>query len=196
MKTKKYRKSAPHRAKKKSGPKKPSSHPIRWRRRLLREGATYHVSARANRGENIFEDPVFKEILLGVIERAKEKYAFYLTAFVIMSNHFHLNIKPAEDTSLPRIMQWILSVFAMRYNKLKGLEGHVFQGRYFSRIIETPEDYETVVKYIEQNPVEAKLVRNAQNWRYSSAWFRAQGKAYMQREYGMLLDEHEFAPLE
>jgi len=104
--------------------------------RELREGARYHVTARTNRREMILEPTVVKELLLGVIKRAKRKYRFRIENFCVMDNHFHLVILPAKNESLSAIMRWILSVFAMAYNRLLGLTGHVWGERFFSRIIE------------------------------------------------------------
>jgi len=61
-----------------------------------------------------------KDLFIEVISRAKKKYDFSLDNFVIMGNHFHFLIKPGKKESLSKIMQWILSVFAMAYNRITG----------------------------------------------------------------------------
>ena len=171
--------------KKKSKYTKPSPNPKRWRQ--LREGATYHVSTTANRGENIFESDFFKELFILTMEQAKRNYGFELFEFCIMSNHLHFIIKPAHNTSLSAIMRWLLSVFATRWNKLMGLSGHVFRARFFSRIIESPQDYENVVEYIRQNPVKAVMVEKPVHWKYSSAWYNKHKKWCRKRWPGVLL---------
>ena len=172
--------------KKKLKHKKCSSHSKRLRQ--LRDGATYHVTARANRGEMIFDSFWAKELFVITLEKAKLKYKFQFTEFSIMDNHLHFLIKPAHNTSLSRIMQWILSVFAMRWNKIMGYSGHVWKARFHSRIIESVEDYENVVEYIRKNPVKAKLVKKPTHWKYSSAWFRRHRKWCRKRNRGSLLD--------
>src|SRR5512133_313133 len=96
------------------------------RPRELRTGARYHVTARANRKEMILDSIAMKELFLSVVKRAKKKYDFRLENFCVMGNHFHFIIRPGQGTSLSAIMRWILSVFAMAYNKIMGLTGHVW----------------------------------------------------------------------
>ena len=112
-----------------------------------------------------------KALLLDVLLRAKERYSFRVENFVIMGNHFHLIIKPGEHENLSRIMQWILSVYAMTYNKIYGRCGHFWGDRFFSRILYSLEQYLRVFKYIDDNPVSAN-VQNDDDWLYSGHYHR------------------------
>src|SRR5512145_89083 len=105
------------------------------RPRELQADARYHVTARANRKEMILDTSAMKELFLSVVKRAKEKYDFRLENFCIMGNHVHFLIQPGRGESLSAIMRWILSVFAMAYNKIRCMTGHVWGCRFFSRII-------------------------------------------------------------
>lgn len=105
------------------------------RPRVLQNGSKYHVSAKINRGEHVFETDEIKALFLDVVKRSKKKYKFSLKNFVIMDNHIHFIIEPLKDECLSKIMQWILSVFAMYYNKIHKLTGHVWQGRIRNAII-------------------------------------------------------------
>src|SRR5512145_2652656 len=105
--------------------------------RELKEGARYHVTTRANRKEMILDDSAMKELFLSVVKRAKARYSFRLENFCVMGNHFHFIIQPNRGVSLSAIMQWILSVFAMAFNRLLGLTGHVWGCRFFSRILDS-----------------------------------------------------------
>jgi len=100
--------------------------------REILEGATYHVTARANRGEFILEDDHFKELFVAVLQEAKGKFQFEIINLVVMGNHVHLMIKPEEDDSLSSIMRWVLSLFATRVeNPLKaGIAKHLFDYPY------------------------------------------------------------------
>ena len=75
-----------------------------------------------------------------------------------MSNHIHLLIKPIRDENLSKIMQWILSVFAVRYNKLYGYHGHVWYDRFKSNVIVTFRQFLRAFQYIMENPVRAGIV--------------------------------------
>jgi REP element-mobilizing transposase RayT len=140
--------------------------------RQLREGAKYHVSARANRQEMILRKDAIKDLFLDVVKRAKKKYAFKLENFCVMENHFHLVIQPSIGVSLSVIMRWIMSVFAMTWNRRHGLNGHVWGERFFSRIIQTLADFLQVLEYIDLNPVAGGLVRDPAHWRFGGCWRR------------------------
>jgi putative transposase len=123
----------------------------------------------------IFSPREDKELLLDVFRRAKKKYKFHIKNFCIMENHIHLLIKPGKDESLSRIMQWILSVFAMVWNKKHHITGHVWGQRFYSRIIAGILDLFGVFMYIDENPVNAHIVEKPQQWEYGGLWHHRNG---------------------
>jgi putative transposase len=135
--------------------------------RQLQYGASYHVVSRVNRKEVIFKTPEIQEMFMEVIRRAKKKYRFTIKNFCIMGNHYHFIIKPLNNESLSAIMQWVLSVFAMQYNKTFGLTGHVWNERFKSKIIHSFLQYLATFVYIANNPVRAKMVQYATDYKYS-----------------------------
>ena len=54
--------------------------------------------------------------------------------------------------------------------------GPVYQGRYHSKLVKTDLYYYSLIKYIEQNPLRARLVDKAEEWKWSSAFFRKSNK--------------------
>jgi putative transposase len=138
--------------------------------RKLSDGARYHVTARANRKEMILDSIAMKELFLSVVKRAKKKYDFRLENFCVMGNHFHLIIKPGQGTSLSVIMRWILSVFAMAYNKIMGLTGHVWGERFYSRIIANLRELLQTFEYVDNNPVQASQVTDRREWPWGGLW--------------------------
>jgi putative transposase len=139
--------------------------PMRQPRKLL-DGARYHVTARVNRKEMILDDSHIKELFLSVVKRAKRKYAFRIENFCIMGNHVHFILLPLQGECLSAIMRWILSVFAMTFNRIKGYTGHVWGGRFYSRIIASLRDFIEVFDYIDENPARACLPVKGRSWRY------------------------------
>ncbi len=139
--------------------------------RELYIGAEYHVIAKSNRGEFILESPEVKKLFLDTVIRAKEKYSFQIRDFTIMSNHIHLIMKPGKDESLSKIMQWILSVFAIKFNKYFKLKGHVWYDRFKSVVIDSFKQLLTTFRYICNNPVKAGMVENAEDYVYGALWF-------------------------
>jgi len=138
--------------------------------RELLDGARYHVTARANRKEMILDASAMKELFLSVVKRAKAKYDFRLENFCLMGNHFHFVIRPGKGGSLSAIMRWILSVFAMAYNKIRGFTGHVWGCRFFSRIIASLRELLQAFEYIDDNPVKANLVADRREWLWGGLW--------------------------
>jgi len=139
--------------------------------RYLINNAEYHVTARINRGEFALETREIKELFLHTVKRAKGKYFFRLKCFVIMDNHIHLLISPGTGENLSKIMQWILSVFAIHYNKYFNLKGHVWYDRFKSKIIENFQQLLATFRYISNNPVKAKMTENPEEYLYGSLWF-------------------------
>ena len=139
-------------------------------------GEIYHVINRANARLPIFfkeEDyQLFETILIAGVE----KYNMRLLAYCIMPNHFHLVVHPRDDGDLQKFMQWLTLTHTQRWhvqNKTVG-SGHLYQGRYKSFLIEKDDHLMTVIRYVERNPLRAKLVKNIENWRFSSYHNRQQ----------------------
>ncbi|HKT35635.1 MAG TPA: hypothetical protein VJR03_12470 [Nitrospira sp.] len=76
---------------------------------------------------------------------------------------------PYGDGDLSRWMQWLLTAHVRRYHRWYESSGHVWQGRFKAFPIEQDEHLLAVLRYIEQNPIRAKLVPRAEDWRWSSA---------------------------
>jgi len=127
--------------------------------RILIEGGMYHVVARANRQEYILSSDEIKAMFLDVVKRAKRKYRFTLQNFCVMSNHFHFLMTPGKGENLSKIMQWILSVFALRLNKRFSWRGHVWYDRFKSRIVDGLREFVHAFCYIAENPIRAGIVR-------------------------------------
>ncbi len=139
--------------------------------RIIVQGAAYHVCARINRQEMILENKQFKMMFLDVVAQAKKKYQFKFRNFCIMGNHVHLDIQPDNEITISKIMQWILSVFALRYNKMHNYKGHVWYDRFKSKVIETVKQLINTFLYISCNPVRAKLVSHPLEFPFSGLSF-------------------------
>jgi putative transposase len=146
---------------------------VRKKREFI-QGAFYHVTSRTNNKIRAFEDNLSRKIMLIILQDAKDKFRFRLANFCIMQTHIHLLIKPGENTNLSRIMQWIKTRSAKRWNFLHGSKNHLWGDRYFARAIKNPQEYESVMDYIDQNPVKAGLTAVPGEWSASGAYYREQ----------------------
>lgn len=143
--------------------------------RLLVVNGQYHVISRINRHLPELESEESKQLFLDVVERAKEKYDFSIQNFCIMPNHVHMIVIPKDGTELPRIMQWILSVFAKAFNRMFNLKGHLWYDRYKSILIKTTLQLVRTFRYIARNPVLAGLVKRPQDYAFNGVTFLAHG---------------------
>jgi putative transposase len=135
--------------------------------REIQDGAIYHVIARANRRELILDDAETKELFLTVVKVAKKKHEFSIKNFCVMGNHVHLIVQPKIGENLSKIMQWILSVFAIRFNRLHKLVGHVWYDRFESYILSCLRNFLKTFNYIADNPVKAGIVNQRDEFPWS-----------------------------
>ncbi len=99
---------------------------------------------------------------------------YRLSEWVVMPNHVHLLAAPGFANSLSDIMHSIKSYTAQEANKILGRKGRFWFGDYFDRYIRNGRHFENAVNYIKNNPVSAGLCHAPSEWRFSSAWYRAQ----------------------
>lgn len=101
-----------------------------------------------------------------------------ILAYCLMPNHFHLVLFPYRDGDLQKFMQWVTLTHTQRWHTKNNTvgTGHLYQGRYKSFGIEEDDHLLTVIRYVERNPLRAKLVTKAQNWDFSSLSKRLQKK--------------------
>ena len=96
---------------------------------------------------------------------------FKMLAWVIMPNHVHALIEVGQ-IPLSRIVQNWKSIAAVEANKRLGREGRFWQPEYWDRFMRDEEQTQKAVRYIENNPVKAKLCRVPEEWPFSSARLR------------------------
>ena len=149
--------------------------------RVAPGGWVYHVLNRAVGGLSLFR----KEADYAAFERVMlEAYAHHPTrilAWTLMRNHWHFVIWPRKEGELTAFMRRLAHTHAMRWHVAHRTVGcgHLYQGRFKSFPIERNEHFLTVCRYVERNPLTAKLVKRAEDWRWSSLWVRRNGEAQL-----------------
>lgn len=96
---------------------------------------------------------------------------FELLAWAVMPNHVHALIEVGE-TPLSKIIQNWKSIVAVKANKLVGRTGDFWQLDYWDTFMRNEAQTRKAIRYIENNPVKAKLCRAPEEWLFSSARFR------------------------
>ena len=146
-------------------------------------GYVYHVLNRANARVQIFDNDEDYKLFENILEEAIEKFDVKILAYCIMPNHFHLVLYPLNEGDLSSFMGWVTNTHTRRWHtqKLTIGQGHLYQGRYKSFICQDDNHFISLVKYVEQNALKAKLVKKAEDWRWSSIW-RVENGTKKQRE--------------
>ena len=144
--------------------------------RPIEQGLIYHVINRGNNRQPVFLKKGDFEAFLKALAELKERKPFELYGYCLLNNHFHLLIRPAE-TSISRIMQSLLVSHTQRYHKHHQSGGHVWQGRFKSPVVQSDEHLLTVLRYIEANPLRAKIVSRAEDYPWSSYRTHGLGEA-------------------
>jgi len=151
----------------------------------------YHVINRGNYRSWIFEDDASKSAFEKCLFEACEEYGWILHAYCVMGNHFHLALETPEG-NLSAGMRWLQGTFGMRYNRFRKENGHLFQGRFKSILVEDAERLAWLCHYIHLNPVRAGIVgvRTLGRYRHSSYRWLAEGKRGRPSclEFGVALD--------
>lgn len=150
--------------------------------RLQGENCFYHITSRGNERKNIFRKESDYLKFLGYMKKAKERYRFYVYAYVLMTNHYHLLIETTE-ANLSKIMQNINTAYTTYYNVKYQRSGHLFQGRYKSIVVEKEQYYLELSRYIHLNPVRARMVEKPQEYRWSSyrGYISNEGDGYIDK---------------
>jgi putative transposase len=135
--------------------------------RIEFQGALYHVITRGNQRQRIFKDRTDYQKYLHFLESYKDRYPFFLYAYVLMTNHIHLLVE-MRDTPLSKILQGINQSYTMYFNWKYMTVGHLFQGRYKAILCDRDAYLLSLVKYIHYNPMRTKKTKSLEMYPWSS----------------------------
>jgi putative transposase len=136
--------------------------------RIVVPGVPHHVTQRGNGGARTFfvdEDYGFYKELLG--QHCREA-GVEVWAWVLMPNHVHLILKPSDSDGLRRALSQVHRRHAGRIHARQRKTGHFWQGR-FGAVAMDEAHLAAALRYVALNPVRARLVDRAEDWRWSSA---------------------------
>jgi len=137
----------------------------------------YHVINRANGRLRIFNNSSEYRLFECLMQKAKELTGMRIFAYTIMPNHWHLVLSPQKDGDLSLFMHRLSNTHTRRVHTSTGTigSGHLYQGRYKSFLVNKDNYLLALIKYVERNPVRAKLVSSCELWQWGSAWRRIIG---------------------
>ena len=136
-----------------------------------------HVIQRGNNRDAIFFDQEDYARYRDWLAAASAEYGCAIHAYVLMTNHVHLLVTPGAADSLPRTMQSLGRRYVRHVNTAHRRTGTLWEGRYRAAPIDGDAYVLACCRYIELNPVRARMVRHPRNYRWSSYGANAQGAA-------------------
>lgn len=136
----------------------------------------HHVTQRGTNRTDIFIDDSDRKYFLQCLKEYANKTESRIWAFCLMNNHFHLLLVPGKAQNLGRCIHGITFRYAQYFNGKYKRTGRLWQNRYFSCIVDKSEYLWAVARYIERNPVRAKITKKAEEWKWSSARARLKGE--------------------
>jgi REP-associated tyrosine transposase len=146
-------------------------HPLR----TFLPGTSLHVMRRGNNRAKIFYEDADFLVLLRTLRETAAENSVLVHAFVLMSNHYHLLVTPQRERALPRMMKTLGEQYVKYFNGRYDRIGTLWTGRYKALPIVDERYGLTCLRYIEQNPVRAGMVKTAEEHSWSSYRFHAYG---------------------
>ena len=152
--------------------------------RLAIATGQYHIIARFNNDEYFLKEKSDFLKYLSVLQEIKEKHGFYLFNYELMNSHVHLFLQPSAQVPLSKTMMMVQLKFARYCNQKYKRKGHVWRDRYQCLSVEREAYALTLMRYMNSNPLRAKMVKSAGEWPWSGYQYYGLGKA------DELLDPH------
>lgn len=130
-------------------------------------GALYHVTARGDRREDIYDDDQDRQLFLTILADVTNQFSWVCHAWCLMDNHYHLLIE-TPDANLSKGMRQLNGVYTQASNRRHGRVGHLFQGRFKAILVDSDSYLLELTRYVVLNPVRAKMVKLPGDWPWSS----------------------------
>ncbi len=129
--------------------------------------ALYHVTARGDRREDIFEDDEDRNLFLETLGEVITQFNWVCYAWCLMDNHYHLLIQ-TPDGNLSKGMRQLNGVYTQASNRRHKRVGHLFQGRFKAILVDGDAYLLELSRYVVLNPVRARMTRKPDSWPWSS----------------------------
>jgi putative transposase len=136
--------------------------------RVVMDNTAYHVITRGNQKQNVFRDQADYQEFIKLLQKYKKLYDFKLYGFCLMPNHVHILLEISKGRLLSRLMSGLSLSYTIYFNYKYKAVGHLWQGRYKSKVIVKDSYLLECINYINNNPVRASLVDKARDYPWAS----------------------------
>src|SRR6478672_9092085 len=135
-----------------------------------------HVIQRGNNRTEIFRAEEHFRVFLTFLRNSAVRRRVVVHAYVLMTTHFHLIVTPTESPALSLMMKELGERYVKYFNREAERSGTLWNGRYRSLVIGDERYWLTCLRYVEQNPVRARMVQVPGDYRWSSYGAHAFGR--------------------
>ena len=147
------------------------------RQRIYIPGIPYHIVQRGNNREACFFEAENYQYYLALWEELSQRYGVVVHAYCLMTNHIHFLATPQAEDSISRTMRVVGSRYAHYVNRAYRRSGSIWEGRHKSSMVQQERYLLACYRYIELNPVTAKMVQRPEEYQWSSYAANAWGEA-------------------
>jgi len=137
-------------------------------KRIVAMHCPHHITNRGNRRQPIFFRDEDRFFYLNLLHRYAKRFGLYFLAYCLMPNHIHLVAVPLKIKSMSLTIRETHRRFSIQINLIKNWQGTLWQRRYYSFPLEGSHLFRAL-RYVENNPVRAGLVKRAEDYPWSSA---------------------------
>jgi putative transposase len=143
-------------------------------RRFLPVGQPVHVTNRGNERRLLFLQPADYEDFIGLMREGLARSAVEVFGYEAMPNHIHIVLAQNEPGAISAYMHRLTCLTAcnLRWSTSTAGLGHVFQRRYWSKVIGSGVEFISCLRYVEANAKHGGLVERAEDWEWGSLWER------------------------
>lgn len=132
-------------------------------------GMPHHIVQRGHNRKAVFVEADDYHYYLENLQEWKLALGVKVYSFCLMTNHVHLVVEPSADcASISRLMKQLAARQTRRVNKLEGRSGSLWEGRYKISPIQREQYLLQCCRYVERNPVKARMVVHAAQYPWSS----------------------------
>ena len=136
--------------------------------RFVVAGVAAHITQRGHNGADCFTRDSDYLIYLLHLRELCEKHGCAIHAYCLMTNHVHLLLTPSTEKACTNVMRDLGQRYVQYFNRRYGRIGTLWQGRYWANVVESARYLLGTYRYIERNPVAARMVQAPQDYRWSS----------------------------
>lgn len=135
--------------------------------RKVIEDIPHHITQRGNNKQDVFFVDDDRKVYLDILKRQAQKYGLTVMGYCLMPNHVHLIAIPHKDDSLAKAVGRAHFIYTQYINRFHNRSGHLWQGRFYSCALDEYH-FLAAMRYIECNPVRAKICRKPSDHIWSS----------------------------